>query len=62
MVHGENRAKMKALAHKLGGTSLGTAPSVGNAIETLFHDVIIHPTTRVVDFIDEFDARRRFHR
>ena len=52
MVNGENRAKMKALAHKLGGTSLGAALNVGNAIETLFQDVIINPTTRVVDFID----------
>ena len=53
MVNGENRAKIKALAHKFGDISLGAAHNVGNVIETLFQDVVIYPTKRVVDFVDE---------
>jgi cAMP-dependent protein kinase regulator len=51
MVHGQNRAKIKALAHKLGDFSLDAGHGVGNAMQSLFQDVVIHPTTRVVDFI-----------
>ena len=53
MVKGENRAKIKALAHKLGEFSLTTGHNIGTAVQTLFEDVVIHPTTRVVDFIGE---------